>query len=227
MARETVGLIDLWQIDNEMDIDVFKGPLSIEQSARLLISGARGIKKGNPAAKTSINPAFLGDNSIYLYKTLYSGSQDLFDYAGIDGYFGSWQQGGPRSWIGVIDKIYELTGKPVLIHEWGYSAVDREPEEDGSGHNLNDVCYHGWFNVWKNSHSEDEQAEYIKEAMKIFAEHPHVAGNFFFMWGDPKSCFHCGQPGCPAECGWGLMDINGRLRKAYYTLQDTIKKYYK
>lgn len=225
MARETAGTIDMWQIDNEMDIEIFRGPLSIEQAARLLAAGARGIKRGNPAAKTSINPAWLHDGSIYLFKELYHGANaGLFDYAGIDGYFGSWSEGGPEAWTDLANKLYELTGKPVIVHEWGYSAFTREP---APGADKSDgVCKYGWINHWKNGHTEEEQAEYVDEALKLFARHPHIAGSFFFMWGDPEACFHCGQKGCPSECSWGLQKIDGTLRKAYYAFKDAVAKYY-
>lgn len=225
MAAETAEIIGLWQIDNEMDIDVFRGPMSAEQAARLMAAGARGIKRGNPAAQNSINPALMSADTEYFFRTLYAPGVDLFDYAGIDGYFGSWIPGGPENWPPVIDRIYELTGKPVIVHEWGYSALDRaiEPLKEGE---TAVVCRHGWPNRWGNGHDEQTQADYIVATLKIFAEHQHCAGQFFFMWGDPESCFHCGGNACPAECGWGFQKTDGTLRKSYAAFRDAVRRYY-
>jgi hypothetical protein len=140
VARQTKGLVDLWQVSNEMDIEDFKGPLSTEQVERFLVAGGRGLKKGNPQAKVGINPAMMdpGDSlfrEVYakmgpdaksgekFFRDIYSRPDNPFDYAGIDGYFGSWSPGGPQEWVTVIEKIHEITGKPVLINEWGYSSL--------------------------------------------------------------------------------------------------------
>src|SRR5208283_1338824 len=103
LGRQTKGLVEMWQVSNEMDIDVFRGPLSVEQAERFMIAGARGLKKGNPEAKADINPAGL-EGGERIFRDIYSKPDNPFDYAGIDGYFGSWSPGGPQDWIPVIEK---------------------------------------------------------------------------------------------------------------------------
>ena len=73
LGRQTKGIVDMWQVSNEMDIDVFHGPLSIEQAERFLTAGARGLKAGNPEAKADINPAGL-DTGEPIFRALYSQS---------------------------------------------------------------------------------------------------------------------------------------------------------
>jgi hypothetical protein len=227
IGKQTRGIVELWQVSNEMDIDVFRGPLSIEQAERFLLAGARGVKKGNPESKPGINPASLDSKyGEQLFRNLYQRPDCPFDYAGIDGYFGSWHTGGPEDWVPVIDRIHEITGKPVLINEWGYSSMQ------GSGKALgkkigNGVCERqSWHNVWKKAHSPEEQAEYVNIALKIFATYPNVMGSFFYDWGDDPACYHCGQKGCPSECGWGMVDSEGKPKPAYHTFKDIAAQYY-
>lgn len=245
IGRDTADFIDLWQVSNEMDVTVFRGPMNIGQAARYCEAGAKGLKRGNGNARTSMNPAGVTTDSVYLYKKLYTGQEKYFDYAGIDGYYGSWAPGRPEDWLWCIDKINEITGAPVLINEWGYSSIGGKGfvTEDGAGgrgslnrvidsnelvNTVDVVCNaQAWNNVWKNEHDEAEQAEYLAVCLKLFAGHPLVIGSFIYSWGDDTTCFHCGTEGCPAECGWGITDSKGRPKPAYYAVQEAVRKYYK
>ncbi len=225
LGRETRGIVQMWQVSNEMDITVFRGPLSIQQAERFLLAGARGLKQGNPEVKADINPAGL-DTGEPLYRALYTIPDTPFDYAGIDGYFGSWEPGGPQDWIPVIEKIHDITGKPVLINEWGYSSLE------GSGKPLgrkvgNPVCeQQKWNHEWGGGHTPAVEAAYIRIAMKIFATYPNVAGCFFYDWEDQAVCYHCGTKGCPAECGWGLLDVEGKPKPAYDAMKAMAHEYF-
>jgi hypothetical protein len=214
LGRQTQGIVDIWQISNEMDIDVFRGPLSIEQAERFLIAGARGVKAGNPEAKTDINPARL-DNGERMLRDLYSMPDCPFDYVGIDGYFGTWQPGGPEEWIPVIEKIHEITGKQVIINEWGYSSLEGSGKPLKQGIGISTCQKQKWDNVWGKGHTPEVQAAYVKIALQIFGTYPNVAGCFFYSWGDDPVCYHCGRKGCPSECGWGLVDSEGKPKPAY------------
>jgi len=227
LAELTAGLVRYWQISNEPDIDIFRGPLSEEQIARFLIASAAGIKQGNPDAKTGINIGELTDFSKRLLHNTYVARPDLFDYIGLDGYFGSWQPGGPEKWPVYIEDANRITGKPVIINEWGYSSLGSSPKTDDPDlvkpYNQ-DVCRDKrWKKVWKDGHTPEVQAEYITECMRIFTGHPKVIGNFFFKWSDDAHCWQCGQPDCPAECAWGLVDVNGRPKPAYGALRTAIR----
>lgn len=227
IGKQTIGIVNLWQISNEMDIRIFRGPMTMEQAARFLKAGL-GIKEGNPEAKTSINPAGFGEEGRWLFENLYKRDTKIFDYAGIDGYFGSWVPGGPESWRPLLEKIHQITGLPLIIHEWGYSSIGRVKKMPQGPPPEGWNCYEkAWYHVWKNEHSQEEQAEYVETALKIFFNIPYLAGSFFFRWRDPPTCWQCGQPDCPSECGWGLLDVQGKPKKAYYAYMENVKNLFK
>lgn len=230
-ARLTKDIIGMWQIANEPDIDIFRGPWSDVQNVRFLLTAARGVKRGNPAAKVGINLGFITDYSRWLLKELYTVEDTPFDYLGIDGYFGSWQPGGPESWTAYIDEVHEITGKPIIINEWGYSSLGSAPklyDLELKEHYNQDVCKNkAWDKVWKKEHSKEEQAEYVKECLKIFGAHPAVIGNFFFRWSDTETCWQCGEPDCPAECAWGIVDPQQRPKPAFYALKEGLNELFR
>lgn len=229
-ASRVAGLISWWQIANEPDIDIFRGPLTDEQLARYLLASARGVKRGNPQARVGINLGFMTDDARKILADTYAMANHPFDYIGIDGYFGSWQKGGPEDWVAYIDEAHQLTGKPVTINEWGYSSLESGVITDDPGRlkRYNQiVCKNKqWNRVWKKEHSPTEQAEYATECLRIFAEHPKVIGNFFFRWGDTKTCWQCGQPDCPAECAWGMTDTAGQPKPVYHAVKAAIARYF-
>ena len=248
IAQDLGESVQYWQIGNENDMDAFKGSLTHEQNVRYLRSLARGVKKVNPNAVCGINLAGVpgigerkpeGENlsgvhpyAEELINALYHDGSGLFDYIGLDGYFGTWADGGPESWIPYIDRAYEVAGKPVMINEWGYSTLQRgkpRPVEDQNRRFNSDVCrYKDWDKngtvKWQGKdHSEETQAEYITECLKIFRDHPHCIGNLFFQWQDMATCWQCGDDDCPAETAWGCIDKNGRPKPGYYALQKFIQ----
>ena len=230
LGEYTRGKITYWQIANEPDIDIFRGPLSLEQSARWLMTAARGIKAGNPAARCGINLGYINDDAHWLMAHIYAVDDSPFDYLGIDGYMGSWQVGGPDSWIPYIDEVTALTHKPVIINEWGYSSLHWGPKYKDlelKEYYTQDVCRtKAWSYVWGKGHTPEAQAEYVIRCQEIFAKHPNVIGNFFFRWSDTETCWQCGEADCPAECAWGCVDPHENPKPAYYALKEGNKKYF-
>ena len=47
----------------------------------------------------------------------------------------------------------------------------------------------------------------------------YVCGAVIYCWGDSDACYVCGQADCPVETGWGLVDLNGNPKPAYYAVQ--------
>ena len=229
LGRSCADLCTYWQVANEPDIDIFHGDMTREQNIRFLIAVARGLKKGNPKAMPGINLGFMNEYAEILLQQLYRIDDCPFEYIGIDGYMGSWQPGGPDDWKWYIDKAHALTGKPVIINEWGYSTLQSGPNPDPQGVRFynQDVCKNkAWQMQWNGEHSPQAQAEYIRQCMKIFAEQDCVIGEFFFRWCDTETCWQCGDPLCPAECAWGIVDTQGQPKPGYWALKESYEKYF-
>ncbi len=229
LGRACAGLCTWWQVANEPDIDIFHGDMTREQNVRFLLAVARGLKRGNPQAKPGINLGFMNEYAEWLLGQLYRCDDSPFDYIGIDGYMGSWQPGGPDDWIWYIEKAHALTGKPVIINEWGYSTLQNGPNPDPDGLRAynQDVCRHKtWSHQWSGEHSPQAQAVYISRCMEIFSQSEHVIGEFFFRWSDTETCWQCGDPLCPAECAWGIVDTQGKPKPGYWALKEACEKYF-
>jgi len=228
VGEYTKGRITWWQIANEPDIDIFYGPLSEQDNINFLLNATNGILKGNPEAKCGINLGYINDYARMLMREMYAVPDSPFAYLGIDGYMGSWQHGGPESWKPYIDETAKLSGKPIIINEWGFSSLQQGEKHTDIGrknHYNQDVCRQKrWHIAWGNGHTPEEQARYVGECLPVFAEHPDVIGNFFFRWSDTDQCWQCGEADCPAECAWGCVDCGQKPKPAYYALKDGIGK---
>jgi len=224
---------DLWQTSNEMDITTFRGNYTLDEAAHYMIAQARGIKEARPNALVGINPAHMQDEARYLFDQCYNFAGSPFNYAGIDGYYGSWAGHSVEHWIPVIDEIQRLTRRPVLISEWGYSSggkVIPKPDDYVQNGDITSVCdLKCWHNAYKgeSEHTEALQAEYLEIGLKLFATYPDLLGNFVFCWKDGATCYHCGQSECPAECFWGVVHQDESPKPAYYVIQQMAKEYYK
>ena len=113
--------IRVWQICNEPNIIPFRQGLNEEDMIQFIKSGAEGIKIGHPKSFIGINPS-IQEKSFWEYINELYIKEDFFDYVGVDGYPGSWGEGGPDTWGGWIDDISEKVKKPIIICEYGYSS---------------------------------------------------------------------------------------------------------
>lgn len=226
-AEEFKDLIDWWQVANELDIWIFRRPLTMDQSVEFLKAGIRGLKDTNPTLKVGINitlyPSLPGEvdgntdehEGLVLARGIYGDPGLPVDYAGFDSYPGTWRKGGPESWHGYLDGFYKLTGKPIIIQEFGYSSAGEMMSEQESLGDAYPCTVKKWRFCWNGGHTLEIQAEFLKESLRIFSEHPHVIGATYYSWKDAKTCWQCGQPDCPAETAWGLLDHKGRCKPAY------------
>lgn len=240
VAKDMKDDITIWQVGNEQDGKPFIGDMTLEQNERWVITQARGIKKGNPDAKCTTcmscgggggQPSFSGYTRHLSDVMLNSG---YYDFMSIDGYFGSWSEGGPEEWERLVNETYEATKLPVLIMEWGYSTRQSgKPRTENELKTLkfnSPVCREkSWAPLgysYKNlPHSEELQAEYIRETAAMFYEHPHVMGQLFFQWQDQPNCWQCGAPDCPAESAWGVVRADGTEKPGYFALKEMNEKY--
>jgi len=230
LGDHTKNKITWWQIANEPDIEIFYGPLTEKENINFLLSAANGILKGNKNAQCGINLGYINDYARMLMREIYAVSDSPFAYLGIDGYMGSWQHGGPHSWTPYINETAKLSGKPIIINEWGFSSLqwgEKYSDIGRKNHYNQDVCREKYWQItWGRGHTPEEQARYIEECLPVFANHPDVIGNFFFRWSDTNQCWQCGEADCPAECAWGCVDPMQKPKPAYHALKDGFKKYF-
>lgn len=232
MCRDLGGLADgLWQCMNELDIPTFRGDYPIEVAVDTCRASAEGIMRANPNALCGTNFAGWYEEVKPIGDLLYRPGHQ-FRYVGDDQYYGSWQPHTVEKWQETLDEMWDRWKLPILVNEWGYSSAGEtlaqppKPEEITPG--WTDVCMNrAWYHECEGGHTEEAQAAYFRRGLEIFAKHPHVLGTFLFCFSDAKTCWHCGQHACPAECFWGITDVNCNPKPAYFAVQEAIKEYFK
>ena len=110
------------QISNEMGVASFTMPLTLEQAAKFVGIQAQAISeiKGD---------LLVGYNSAGVYEELHRLMQPYLpymDYVGIDLYYGTLSNGSLQDYVSDIRKVNELTGKPVMLTEFGYASAGRQ-----------------------------------------------------------------------------------------------------
>jgi hypothetical protein len=229
LAHDLRGVVQMWQIANELDIELFAGPLNPRQAADLILNGARGLKSADPSLIVGPNTAG-GGAAYYLYGRLYATPNHPFDYCGVDGYYGSWAEGGPENWPPRIAELYELTQTPVLVNEWGFASQGglmsaAELQQFKSG--VSACQFHKWPAAWGGAHTPEVQAEFVRQTIQGFlTQHEKLLGMFFYRWEDQASCWQCGSPApdCPLEIAWGLVDVQNHPKPAYAAFKAGVQR---
>lgn len=221
---------EYYQLGNEPDFGVFIGPVTREQNIRFNKTSILALKEAGPDKKGGINLAgvageHITEYALWLTKTLYRDEALPYDWLGLDGYFGCWQPGGPENWKPYMDTMAELSGKPLIISEWGYGTNYEAPFEKDfkriEYYNNVNCKNKRWENMWKGQkHTPELQAEFIRECLQIFADHPACIGNFFFRYSDAELCWQCGEHDCPTETHWGVVGVNEEIKPGYAALRD-------
>lgn len=222
LASEFDDMVPGWQISNELNLELFRRPLTEEQAIAFAKYGGAGIMQGNSSALVGVNMAGFGDSALRMYAELYPNKMVEFNYIGTDGYFGSWENGGPDEWHEKLKLLYEKTGKPVIIQEFGYASKGevKTPEERG----IDNHKAKKWAYAWRNGHTPEVQAEYLEETYNIFINTPTVLGAIWYCWSDHERCWNCGAEDCPCETAWGLVDVNEVPKPAYHAFSRIAKK---
>jgi hypothetical protein len=238
LASEFKGLIDFWQVANEVDIWIFRASLSLEQAVDFLKAGLRGIKGVSKDLKAGINitlfpskPGEVDGNTnrhegIFIARGIYQDPDLDVDYAGFDSYPGTWRDGGAESWDAYLDALYELVRKPIIIQEFGYASAGDLMTASEKASQVYPCEVKKWKFAWRGAHSPEVQAEFIAESYRVFAQKPFVLGAIYYSWKDSAKCWQCGQPDCPAETAWGLVDRNQNLKPSYHALKDSLATWF-
>ena len=224
LADDLRGILKAWQICNELDIDVFAGPLNARQACELVLAGARGLKAADPSLVVGHNPAG-ADTAYFFFARLHTGTEGLIDYCGIDGYYGTWYDGGPERWAERIAELHALTGAPVLVNEWGFSSAGAGITDEERRTGLSVCDLKKWHSSWGPGHTPEGQAAFVERAFDAFcAQEDALLGIFFYRWEDQETCWQCGAPDCPAETAWGLVDLEGNPKPAFYAFAEGARR---
>jgi hypothetical protein len=225
LAADLIGIVQMWQISNELNIPMFAGPLSYYNGCELILHGAMGLKQSDPSLIVGPNSA-LPNMRYYFYGRLYADPRATYlDYVGIDGYYGTWDPGSPQSWDTALTELYDLTRVPMLVNEWGYSSAGGMMSVEHSQSSIPECQVKQWRHAWGEGHTPASQAAFVRDTMGIFHKHrKHLLGAFFYRWEDQEACWQCGSPDCPVETAWGLVDRQGQPKPSFFTHQEGVEK---
>ncbi len=71
-------------------------------------------------------------------------------------------------------------------------------------------------------HTPEGQAEYFRRVMGELGKLNCLAGMIIYCCQDMEYCYNCGHTWCPFETKWGLFNIDGTPKPAYYTVKEII-----
>ena len=71
-------------------------------------------------------------------------------------------------------------------------------------------------------HTPEGQAEYFRRVMGELRKLNCLAGMIIYCCQDMEYCYNCGHTWCPFETKWGLFNIDGTPKPAYYTVKEII-----
>lgn len=69
-------------------------------------------------------------------------------------------------------------------------------------------------------HTPEGQGKFYADLIPKMMELDYVVGAVIYCWQDSDECYVCGQADCPVETVWGLVDLNGNPKPAYYAVQE-------
>lgn len=81
-----------------------------------------------------------------------------------------------------------------------------------------------WPYTWGSGHSPETQAVYLEQTLQIFLSDARVTGVFIYCWSDHETCWFCGEPDCPLETAWGLVDTRENPKPAYWAVKRVLSR---
>lgn len=206
MAEDLKDICSTWLISNEIDINTYTGDMTFDQIIRYVKAATDGVRTGNPESSCGVNllTEVWEAYSLKFVNALY-GENPTLDWLGLDGYYGTLQQGGPETWEHYITTFSEAAKVPIVITEWSYSSAESDP--------LGTCKFH-----WEGhggARGPQTQAEYVTACMEVFARHPEIVGTLWYALHDQDEvCWECGDPRCTLYSSWGLLNVDGSPKPA-------------
>lgn len=262
-----------FQITNEMGLVGFMTPLTLEEAALYIgiqLEAISEVKDEN--FPIGFNTADLIKVSRDLHK-LMKPYLKYCDYVGIDLYTGNQGKAEAKDYAKKVKKLYRMTGKPVIIEEFGFWSAgspksaeqkaeilgiygyktEAEAIADGENfinklpslfRNTLNLEHPGEEEEWAKlvftqysshfygetsadtieniPHTPEGQAEYFKSVMTELQKLNCLAGMIIYCCQDMQTCWVCGHDWCPFETKWGIFNIDGTPKPAYYAVKEVI-----
>ncbi|MGN1419449.1 MAG: hypothetical protein ACI4W6_08985 [Acutalibacteraceae bacterium] len=275
IAQDLQGIVSAFQITNEMGIEHFTLPLTIEEAAEFI-----GIQlEAMWDVKGDIIAGFnCGGTALYNLCTAIKPYLQYADYVGMDIYLGCFEDIFKELYVNdlILRALWSYTGKPIMMCEFGYMGygdvkteeqkneilksygfeneeaaradfmtfVNNLPEkfrdhllglEYSSEEELADKLFNtelashlykeipGGYQLNDYRHTPEDQARFFTDAIAGLKKLDFLCGAFVYCYSDSDACYICGQEDCPVETGWGLVDLNGDPKPAYYAVQEAFK----
>lgn len=277
LAADLQELVSVFQIANEMQVEHFRFPLSVEESIDFLGIQLEALSDTKGRIKVGFN---LQDFSMVSYLRKMRPYIQYCDYIGLDLYLGCFEtMTKDLYWYDFILRfIWHYTKKPVWVAEFGYMGAgvpktdtqkqailqsygaDSEAEASANirnfvrqlppqfrdhllhrvEHKTDEELAHKLFHTELRNHlyrelpsdvrlrhyahTREDQARFITDTIRRFRRLPFVCGAFVYCYSDSPECFICGQSDCPVETGWGLVDVKGQRKPAWYAVRDAFRE---
>ena len=258
-----------FQITNEMGLEGFMRPLTLEQAAVFI-----GIQLEALDPVTGDFP--IGYNSAGISRDLHKLMKPYLqycDYVGIDLYNGNQGNSKASSYADDVKELYRITHKPIIVQEFGfwseggpktaaqkaeilaYYGYSSEAEAIADGADFiaklptqfrqrlrdlypNDEArwaelvfsreYQHFYGETSEKtmenipHTPEGQAKYFKRVMGELIKLNCLAGLIVYCCQDMPVCYVCGHSWCPFETKWGLFNLDGTPKPAYYAVKEII-----
>ncbi len=272
IAEDLQGIVHAFQITNEMGIEHFTLPLTLQQAADYIGIQLEAMYEVRGDIIIGFNCA---GGAIYTLVEKMQPYLQYCDYVALDLYLGCFENMFKDIWIynGILRYLWSYTGKPIILNEFGYMGygdvksdeqkqeilrtygvesedearedifafIDKLPEdfkehmlgleyadEDELADKLFDteLANHlyreiqGGYQLTDYRHTPEDQAEFFTDTIAQIRELDFLCGSFVYCYSDSDACYICGQEDCPIETGWGLVDLYGEPKPAYYAVQD-------
>ena len=267
------GIVGAIQVTNEMGIDRFTLPLTMEEAAYFIGIQLEAMNEVKGDIVVGYNLAGLGMITLPMHMIKWN---KYCDYVGLDLYLGSFEDIAKEidQYIALLGYVRKITCKPVIMCEFGYIGYGKQKTEEEKiavlqkyGYNSEEEAiadmdnfltklpediteellelYPNYTNEqygqlifegeYKShfycalpdgyylngyDHTPEGQGKFYADLIPKMMELDYVVGAVIYCWQDSDECYVCGQADCPVETGWGLVDLNGNPKPAYYAVQE-------
>lgn len=180
-----------WSVNNECDTDTPEG----REFNELLVKRVRELDPSRLVTFATDRP--LRDITL-----------DLYDAIGINSYYG-WYGGQVDGFAGFLEEVKQyfkacgVEDKPIFMAEFGGAGI------------FGDV---GWEE--DRMFSEDYQSHVLKHALRIFREHPEVAGTYIWQFADIRSDTPRFRDRARGFNNKGIVNEYRKPKLAYRTVQE-------